>query len=70
MTWDMTYFLNLRVTMGKTSDRDMRHCHFLNSTCDFLDPHIYKIELEVQYPLFMLNPRRLLYIDFSPLYLS
>ena len=26
------------MTLWKISDRDMRHCHFLNSTCDIGDP--------------------------------
>ena len=26
------------MTLGKISDRDMRHCHFLKSTCDIGDP--------------------------------
>ena len=26
------------MTMGKISDSEMRHCHFLKSTCDIGDP--------------------------------
>ena len=26
------------MTLGKISDKDMRHCHYLKSTCDIGDP--------------------------------
>ena len=38
MTWDIDLFKIVHVTLRKISDNDMRHCHFLKSTCDIGDP--------------------------------
>ena len=30
------------MTLGETSDKDLRHCHFLKSTCDIAPPPLIK----------------------------
>ena len=39
VTWDIAFSQIRHVKLWKIRDSDMRHCHFLNLTCDIGDPH-------------------------------